>query len=63
MDDKEEVDEVYKYLVNFIKEEMKDKLKLGKSNVNGNNYIRNKCLKKFYWNEILSCKWNIVCEY
>lgn len=62
MDDKEEADEAYKHLANFIKKEMKDKLKLGKSNANGNNHTRNKCPKKPYWNETLSCKWNTVCE-
>lgn len=41
---------------------MEDKLKLCKSNAHGSTQQRNKCPKKPYQNDTLSCKWNTVSE-
>lgn len=49
-------------IAKFIKEEMEDKLKLCKSNAHGSTQQRNKCPKKPYQNDTLSCKWNTVSE-
>lgn len=49
-------------IAKFIKEEMEDKLKLCKSNAHGSTQQRNKCPKKPYQNDTLSCKCFTVSE-